>query len=361
MMSKCPSLMEDDVKNSSYWSTEYIAAGENQASSKRIHECAQESTKRIHASAQESTVSTKRGIHASAQESTISTKRIHNTSAEESTISTSAQKQTELNDFPDELLQICLARLPLRCIPVVKAVSKRWFGLADARYLYELRRILRLTESSTYILNSKYELGHYAGLQGSAQEVGNFRRPIALLKGPQRLQFAAAAGSDGHLYILGGRSPLISKKLDSWVVFSRVDSYDPICNCWTEVKSMKTPRYACAAGSFIDGKDQHARLIVAGGYDEGGAALASAEVYDSVKNEWEMIPSMVKISGACKGEVSGGRFYVKMANNGPDAVEIYDPSVRCWVPSSPDCQNAVHSCFETSDKAFSGGAIILYL
>lgn len=265
----------------------------------------------------------------------------------------STDRVTTLNDFPDELLRLCFARLPPRCIPIIRAVSKRWFALADARQLYQLRRSLGLTESSTYILSSKYEEGCYAGLQGCASDLG-FRRPIALLTGPQRLQFAAVAGGDGLLYILGGRSPLISRKSDAWVVFRRVDVYDPICNRWYQVKPMKIARYAFAAGSFIDKKKKEPRLIVAGGYDVCGLAMPSAEVYDPVKDEWEAIPSMRKICGACKGEVFRGKFYVKMANNGPDAIEVYDPSLSCWA-TSPETTHF------SSDKAFSGGAIILDL
>lgn len=283
----------------------------------------------------------------------------------------SSSTPSTVEDIPDELLQACFARLPLKCLFRVKAVCKRWFRLSDPRYLYQLRKTHGFTEPWAYILNSKYEQGCYTGLQISGgQMIKNdninhnylsFGSPLAVLKGPPRLQFAATAGADGLLlYVLGGRSPFISKRPDTWVVFHRVDVYDPVSNSCYQAKPMNAARYAFAVGSFIHNNEP--RLIVAGGYDVDGLALHSAEIYDARLDQWEIIPCMQTVSGACKGEFTRGKFYVKMANNGPYAIEVYDPSLRCWSSVSSPHETAPLSIHTSEMLAFtSPGAIIFYL
>ena len=56
---------------------------------------------------------------------------------------------------------------------------------------------------------------------------------------------------------------------------------------WATAESMKVARFAHAAVRLSDGK-----ILVAGGSDATGAALASAEIYDPATGHWTLTGSM---------------------------------------------------------------------
>ena len=64
----------------------------------------------------------------------------------------------------------------------------------------------------------------------------------------KRSGFAAAAPSDGKIYVFGGQFPAEGKEkgLDS------VEKYDPILNKWTNEKPMPTGRNGSTAVPFND-------------------------------------------------------------------------------------------------------------
>ncbi|KAG6557835.1 hypothetical protein Mapa_000602 [Marchantia paleacea] len=242
------------------------------------------------------------------------------------------EPKTGISDLPDEILQICFARLPLRHLPRVRVVCKRWRNLGNPQLLRCLRRTLGLTQTCTFVMENEYIAGSYRGLQGQAfDSLSHKIHPIATLDGPQRLQFGAA-GADGLIYILGGRSPLICRKsaFKAWIVYSRVDVYEPLNNCWYQLQPMRRARFGFAAGAFVDPVTSSSRLIVAGGYDGEGEALSVAEVFDFGSGHWTPIPSMCSMAGPCRGEVFEGKFYVQQANSKGDSFEVYDPSVGRW-------------------------------
>ncbi|KAL2621399.1 hypothetical protein R1flu_001604 [Riccia fluitans] len=229
------------------------------------------------------------------------------------------EPRTSAGDLPDDILQICFARLPLRHLSRVRVVCKRWLKLGDAQLLRSLRKSLGLTQTCTFILENEYNsFGSYRGLQGRAVDPQSQKvHPIATLDVPQRLQFGAT-GADGLVYILGGRSPLVCRTpCKAWVVYSRVDVYEPFSNCWYQLQPMRRARFGFAAGAFVDPGTRTSKLIVAGGYDGEGEALSVAEVFDFCKGVWIPIPSMRSLCGPCRGEVFEGRFYVQQANSGP--------------------------------------------
>ncbi|KAL3680544.1 hypothetical protein R1sor_023500 [Riccia sorocarpa] len=248
------------------------------------------------------------------------------------------EPRTSAADLPDEILQICFARLPLRHLPRVRVVCKRWLKLGDAQVLHSLRKSLGLTQPCTFILENEYNsFGSYRGLQGRAFDSQSHKiHPIATLDGPQRLQFGAT-GADGLVYIIGGRSPLICRTpCKAWVVYSRVDAYEPFSNRWYPLQPMVTGRFGFAAGAFVDPVTRSTKLIVAGGYDQEGEALSLAEVFDFCKGVWKPIASMRNVCGPCRGEIFEGRFYVQQANSGSDAgFEAFDPSTGRWSTYGP--------------------------
>jgi len=76
----------------------------------------------------------------------------------------------------------------------------------------------------------------------------------------KRSGFAAAASSDGNIYVFGGQSPGEVKHIES------VEKYDPILNKWTLEKSLPTGRNGLSAVPFND------RIFVLGGqyFDDSG-------------------------------------------------------------------------------------------
>ncbi|CAM6096650.1 unnamed protein product [Calypogeia fissa] len=242
-----------------------------------------------------------------------------------------------LTDIPDEILQICFARLSLEDVPRVKVVCKRWRRLGDAQLLRRLRRTHGFMQNCTFILDNKYVRGQYQGLKGVAIDSKTCKGyHIATLRSPQRLQFGAA-GIDGQIYVLGGRSPLICRKSPkAWVVYSRVDVYEPLSNSWCERQPMHVARYGFATGVISDMATGNLKIIVAGGYNAEGETLSSAEVYDFGKDHWDAISSMSTVCGPCKGEMFQGKFLVQQANGGLDAVEIYDSALCLWSAFSPE-------------------------
>lgn len=246
-------------------------------------------------------------------------------------------KTTGLMDIPDEILQVCFARLSLEDIPRVKVVCKRWHKLGDAQLLRRLRRTHGFKQTYTFILDSKYVGGQYQGLQGVAIDSKTCKgHHIATLHSPQRLQFGAA-GIDGQIYVLGGRSPLICQNSPkAWTVYPRVDVYEPLSNSWVQRQPMHAARYGFATGVISDMSTGNLKIIVAGGYNAEGEALSSAEVHDYEKNKWEAIISMRTISGPCKGQMFQGKFLVQQANGGLDSVEIYDSTSCLWSAFNPE-------------------------
>ena len=81
------------------------------------------------------------------------------------------------------------------------------------------------------------------------------------------------------------------------------------------------------------------RVLVAGG-DQGGSALASAEVYDPVANTWTVLPDMsqpqeyhtavVLIDGSVL--VAGGTIISDIPTN---TVELFHPDTMSWQPMPP--------------------------
>ncbi|BBN13557.1 hypothetical protein MPTK1_6g04540 [Marchantia polymorpha subsp. ruderalis] len=242
------------------------------------------------------------------------------------------EPKTGISDLPDEILQICFARLPLRHLPMVRVVCTRWRNLGSSQLLRCLRRSLGLTQTCTFVIKNEYISGSYRGLQVRDIDSRSLATDsIATLDGPQRLQFGAA-GADGLIYILGGRSPLICRKstLKAWIVYSRVDVYEPLNNCWFQLPPMRRARFGFAVGAFVNSVTSGSKLIVAGGFDGEGEALSVAEVFDFGLGHWTPIPSMCSMAGPCTGEVVEGKFYVQRANSKADSFEVYDPSVGRW-------------------------------
>jgi serine/threonine protein kinase/N-acetylneuraminic acid mutarotase len=129
---------------------------------------------------------------------------------------------------------------------------------------------------------------------------------------------AAATGSDGRTYAIGGYRGAFLKS---------VDAYTPGTNRWTPVASMATARDGLAAVSGPDG-----RIYAIGGYNAG--ALNTVEAYTPSTNSWAAVASL-PTARHLLAAVAGpdGRIYAIGGNNGTAAVntvEAYTPSSNTW-------------------------------
>lgn len=137
----------------------------------------------------------------------------------------------------------------------------------------------------------------------------------------RRDSLAAATGSDGRIYAIGGcySTPL-----------STVEAYTPSTNSWTAVAPMPTARCELAAVAAPDG-----RIYALGGFTTGGGDLATVEAYTPSTNSWETVaPMPTAREGLAAAVGPDGRIYAIggfNANGGAlSTVEAYTPSTNSW-------------------------------
>ncbi len=129
---------------------------------------------------------------------------------------------------------------------------------------------------------------------------------------------AAATGSDGRIYVMGGTDT-------SFQTLAITEIYDPVAGNWSGAASMNTPRTGFGAAPGSDG-----RIYVFGGYS-GNAYVNTGEAYDPASDTWTPISSMNEIRYSVTG-VAGpaGRIYAIGGGQDPTSVEAYDPSTDTW-------------------------------
>lgn len=139
-----------------------------------------------------------------------------------------------------------------------------------------------------------------------------------------RFLHAVAAGVDGTIYALGGRT--------GSEIIGDAEAYDSGSDRWSKIASLPTPRQGLAATVGPDG-----RIYAAGGFNAG--PLAVVEAYDPGSNQWfEITPMPTPRHAAAAATGQDGRIYVigGRAAEGPlNVVEAYDPATGTWMPAAP--------------------------
>jgi N-acetylneuraminic acid mutarotase len=146
-----------------------------------------------------------------------------------------------------------------------------------------------------------------------------------------RWGLAAAAGSDGRIYAIGGGN--LSGLL------STVEAYSPSTNSWSSVAPMPTARTGLAAVTGSDG-----RIYAIGGSD-GSHPLRTVEAYDPSTNTWSTVAPMPTARSVAAATGRDGRIYAIGGYNpiNPhsglaevfNAVEAYDPRTNTWSTVAP--------------------------
>jgi hypothetical protein len=103
---------------------------------------------------------------------------------------------------------------------------------------------------------------------------------------------------------------------------------------WATAESMKVARFDHAAVRLSDGK-----ILVAGGSDATGAALASAEIYDPATGHWTLTGSMgtarygLTLTLMNNGYVLAAGGYSSSSSPALNTAEVYDPTAGVWTPT----------------------------
>ncbi|KAL8142354.1 hypothetical protein V2J09_015386 [Rumex salicifolius] len=106
--------------------------------------------------------------------------------------------------------------------------------------------------------------------------------------------------SDKESMAVGTELLLFGKEVTSHVVYK----YSILTNSWSLGKRMNAPRCLFGSASLAH------IAILAGGCDSQGNTLSSAELYDSEKETWHVLPPMNKPRKMCSGVFMDGKFYV---------------------------------------------------
>jgi len=145
-----------------------------------------------------------------------------------------------------------------------------------------------------------------------------------------RSALAAAVGSDGRIYALGGCCDSVTGDL-----LATNEAYDAPTNMWTPEAPMPSPRDFFAAAPGPDG-----RIYAIGGCCTGGSDFTATDVYDPSTNTWSSaapMPTAREEEAAALG--SDGRIYVFggccSGSNVLTTVEAYDPILDSWSTVAP--------------------------
>jgi N-acetylneuraminic acid mutarotase len=162
--------------------------------------------------------------------------------------------------------------------------------------------------------------GCYSGEVNAYNTGTNAWATVAAMPTP-RIFPAAAAGSDGRIYVFGGYA--------SGGSINRLDIYTPSTNKWTTGAAMPTPRYGSAAAMAPDGN-----IFVVGGYQSGTRVIKTVEMYNPGANTWTAKAAMPTARYLLAGALgSDGRIYAIGGTNDTSilpTVEAYDPSLNAW-------------------------------
>jgi N-acetylneuraminic acid mutarotase len=163
-----------------------------------------------------------------------------------------------------------------------------------------------------------------------------------------RDSLAAATGTDGRIYAIGGRSA-------SGIV-GTVERFNPTTGNWKAVAPMPTPRDGLMAATAPDG-----RIFAIGGCNNSAdVALATVEAYDPATDTWMQrrpLPAPRCVGQAVTGP--DGRIYaiggVGRNGNSHSSVLAYDPTANTWTKVAP----TIYPHTEAG-AALAGGHIYVY-
>jgi N-acetylneuraminic acid mutarotase len=148
-----------------------------------------------------------------------------------------------------------------------------------------------------------------------------------------RYQHTASLLGNGKVLVAGGNN---GDTCTCTTFVNSVDLYNPTTNSFTAAGALLTARYAHTATVLANGK-----VLVTGGFggatstiENGGAALASAEIYDPTVGTWAATGSMNSARmNHTATLLPSGKVLVAGGSNGTSTLasaEVYDPTSGTW-------------------------------
>ncbi|KAD5803472.1 hypothetical protein R6Q59_024324 [Mikania micrantha] len=188
----------------------------------------------------------------------------------------------------DDVALICLARACVYDYATLACLNSRFKLLMNSGYLYELRKQLGIIEHWVYMVCDPrgWEVFDPIG-----------KRWMRLPKIPCDECFNHA---DKESLAVGGELLVFGRELFEFAIWK----YSLIYRNWVKCDNMGHPRCLFASASF------GSVAIVAGGSDQNGNILNSAELYDSLTGKWEILPNMHNPRRLCSGFFMDEKFYV---------------------------------------------------
>jgi N-acetylneuraminic acid mutarotase len=154
---------------------------------------------------------------------------------------------------------------------------------------------------------------------------GSFSQTGSLITG--RLQHTATALLDGKVLAAGGWD-------DTGTALPSAELYDPATGSWSQAAPLLSARAEQSATLLPDGS-----VLIVGGFDDSYTPLASAELFDPTSGVWSALPSM---SGARSGHsatlLADGRLLLAGGTQGMGnlaSAELFDPATKTWQPAAP--------------------------
>ncbi|XP_077227676.1 galactose oxidase/kelch repeat superfamily protein [Tasmannia lanceolata] len=212
----------------------------------------------------------------------------------------------------DDIALTCLAWAHRSDYPSLASLNTRFNSLIKTGYLYELRKQMGIAEHWVYLVCDPRGWEAFDPMRN---------KWMSLPKIPCDECFNYA---DKESLAVGSELLVFGRELLDFALWK----YSLISRKWVKCQGMNLPRCLFASSSC------GSVAIVAGGSDKNGAALKSAELYDSVSGEWELLPNMHSPRKLCSGFFMDGKFYVIGGISSPTVSltcgEEYNLQTRTW-------------------------------
>lgn len=191
-------------------------------------------------------------------------------------------------------------------------VNKRFNWLVTSGYLYKLRRQLGVVEHWVYLACSMMPWEAFDPLR------------LRWMRLPRMSCDDCFSLADKESLAVGTELLVFGRELSGFTIWM----YNLVTRNWNKCQLMNFPRCLFASGSLGE------IAIVAGGSDQSGRALTSAELYNSELDIWEALPNMNVPRKMCSGFFMDKKFYVigGMSSNVDSLTcgEEYDLDRRRW-------------------------------
>jgi len=144
-----------------------------------------------------------------------------------------------------------------------------------------------------------------------------------------RFCLAAAAGPDGRIYAIGGTT-------NGFNSVNTVEAFNPSTDTWTTVAAMPTARACLTATTGLDGK-----IYAIGGTTNGSNSVNTVEAFDPSTDTWTTVASMTTArfgpaaATGLDGTIYASGGYDAASGGRLDSVEAYDPVSNSWMTVAP--------------------------